>query len=153
MQTMSVRAAIIGLILVLASALVATTQAGRSATAIRLLSGTTPQSARNVDCAWEYLTPRSSTWYRLAARRAGPLHVQLVSYPEILAEMMFEMYRVNGDQAGDDRIILDSLGRGYPADTRIAQVWEGSAEPQAAYLVNVINHSALAVGYGLCSSD
>lgn len=136
------------LIAVLAFAVVATTQAGPSVPAPMSPSGNSPREALDVDCAWKNLSPTSSVWYRLASREGKPLRVELVSYPETLAEMEFHVYGAQGGE--ESTILMDSLGRGQVTDTRFAHDWEGKSEAGTAYFVNVVNLSAKIVGYGLC---
>jgi hypothetical protein len=105
----------------------------------------------DVDCAWKSLSPTSSVWYRLASREGKPLRVELVPYPETLAEIEFHVYVVQGGE--ESTIIMDSLGRGQVTDPRFAQDWEGKTEPGTAYFVNVVNLSAKIVSYGLCDMN
>lgn len=153
MQTMSVRAAIVGLILVLAFTVVATTRAGPSATAVPSPSGSRASDARDVDCNWEYLEPASNIWYRLDRRAGERLHVSLVSYPETLKAMEFYVYGLRSAESGEILGSTDLIGHGQTGQDLYAQEWEGTPSDGVTYLANVINQSSNVVAYGMCDSD
>ncbi len=149
MQTMSRYGALFILIVVLAFAAVAAARANPLAP--QSASGKSPRDALDVGCNWAYLPALSSAWYRLTGRNGNSLRVSLVSYPETLEQMTFQVYAVDGEPERTSS--LDLIGRGHVGDTRIAQDWAGNAEPGATYLVNVLNYSAKEAGYSMCDSD
>ncbi len=150
MKTLLVRSAFLMPLCIVIFALSVNAQAV-SLSSVRARAGTSPADALAVTCNWESLPPASHIWYQWPRSDDELLYVQLVSYPETLKGMEFQVYAAQPGDVTENSDLAGPVGYDQASDTRIVREWKGTPITGATYYVDVVNHSIRYADYGLCA--